>query len=221
MRTLVDRHPAWLALLIVSGVAYTLAPQAGVAPWIKPLPALAAAAMVWLGGRTGHRVVTAALVVAAAGDVLLDVEGTARLGTLTFVLVVAMLAVGLRDAAVGPRWRGVALAGAWVTVSGVLVVPALGDRLVAGLLILGATAAFLAVAGRGSATLGLGALLIASNFTLFAVDLVVTPVPRWLVIGVYYVGLLLVAVDRTPAGQAASSERVGVATPPPTPPPGR
>lgn len=213
MRTLTDRRPAWLALLVVSAVAYTIAPAWAWAPWIKPLPAFAAAALVWLGGQVGHRVTASALIVAGVGDVLLDLQATARLGTAVFAIVVAMLAVGLREAVTRPWWRGAALAGTWALVSGLLVLPALGDRMVAGLLILAATTWFLTVAGRGSAMLAVGAVLIASNFTLFAVDLVVTPVPRWLVIGVYYVGLLLVAADRSTGAPGSPPGRDGAARP--------
>lgn len=212
MRILFERHPAWLILLMLSGVAYTVAPDAGLAPWIKPLPALSAAALVWLGGRAGHRILVAALVLAAVGDVLLDFEGTARLGTLMFAVVVSVMAVGLRPTIARPPWRGVALAGTWALVSGLLVLPSLGDRLVAGLLIMAATTVFLFVAGRSSMVLAAGALLIASNFTLFAVDLVVAPMPRWLVISTYYAGLLLVAVDRSPAAREAPPDRADTAT---------
>ena len=217
MRILLERHPAWLILLVLSGAAYTVAPDAGLAPWIKPLPALSAAALVWLGRRAGHRTLVVALVLAAVGDVLLDFEGTARLGTLMFAVVVSVMAVGLRPTIARPPWRGVALAGAWALVSGLLVLSSLGDRLVSGLLVMAATAVFLFVAGRSSVVLAAGALLIASNFTLFAVDLVVAPMPRWLVISTYYVGLLLVAVDRTPDAPGPHPDRVDAATSSPAP----
>lgn len=218
MRCPTEPAPAWLvpfllASLAASAVAYTLAPDAGVAPVIKPLPALSAAALVWLGARPGRTWLASALVLAAVGDVLLDFDATLRLGTLLFAVVVAVMARGLWPAVAGPAWRGVVVAGSWTLVSGVAVVPSLGDRLVAGTLILVATAVMLYVAGRGSALLAVGGLLIASNFTLFAVDLVLTPMPRWLVIGVYYVGLLLVAVHRGVAARPPATDPTDTAVP--------
>lgn len=197
-----DRRQVWLAVLVGASLAYAVAPESAIAPWIKPLPALSAAALVRLGAHPGRRAVAAGLLVAAAGDVLVEFTATARLGTLAFAVAVLVVAAGLRRTATAPIARGLGLAGAWAAVSGALVVPSLGDRLVAGLLVLAATAAFLVVAGRTSRLTAAGALLIATNFTLFAVDLVVTPLPRWLVIGTYDLGLLLLALDlsrwRTP-----------------------
>lgn len=188
-------HAALLVLLVVAAAAYAVAPEGPWAPWVKPLPALCAAGVVATAGWSGRWVVVGGLVVAAAGDVLVELPATERLGTLTFVVAVLVLAVGLRRL---PRTLPPAVAGglavAWAVASGVAVVPSLGDRAAQGLAVLAATALFLAVAGRTGVTVAAGALLVASNFTLFAVDLVVTPLPRWLVIGVYDLGLLLLAV---------------------------
>jgi hypothetical protein len=180
--------------LVVSSLVYALYPESALAPWLKPLPALAAAALVQAGSRPGSGAVVAGLLVAALGDVLVEFARTARLGTLAFAIAVVVMASGLARAPRRSIWYGLVLAGSWAGISGTLVVPALGDRLLAGLVVLGATSGFLVAAGRAATWTAVGATLIATNFTLFAVDLVVAPLPRWLVIGTYDAGLLLLAI---------------------------
>ncbi len=182
-----------LTVLVLTSVAYAVAPQAASAPIIKPVPALCASAVVGALGGRGWRLVAVGLLVSAAGDVAVEFESLTRLGTLAFAVAVLIMGEGIRRQGRGSWWRGILLAGAWAGVSGTVVVPELGDRLAAGLIVLTATALFLVAAGRAGGTVALGATLIAVNFTLFAVDAFVQPLPRWLVIGVYDLGLLLLA----------------------------
>ncbi len=198
---MIDR---WLPIAAVIGALYvaSLAVHPYPGSWaLKALPALLLAGLALTRlSATRRRILSVAFVAAAAGDALLDVDGTANLapGLGCFLVMQIGFAIDFARQARGApaRWPLVALLVAAGV--GLLIVawPRLGDLAVPVVVYVAAlvTMTWTALRVRERPWIGRGALLFVASDALIGVSQFVMPfpAPTAIIVALYYAAMLMI-----------------------------